>query len=211
MEENSLLKKWKRNYEYRTISNSMLSSGITVLFARYNGILGMKYGIIWNECICVYYCLLAVLRILVSLSAAKSDEKNITDKNRIYMISPVILILLIISLVGPLALMVMNKKHVSMTMIPAISMAAYTTYKVVMASVNLKRVQRTKDVLLIQLRNINFIDAIVSVLTIQNTLLVVNSSADRQDMIILSAISSVVGLGMILFLTTWNIIKSRMQ
>lgn len=110
-----------------------------------------------------------------------------------------------------MALMVMNKKHVSMTMIPAISMAAYTTYKVVMASVNLKRVQRTKDVLLIQLRNINFIDAIVSVLTIQNTLLVVNSSADRQDMIILSAISSVVGLGMILFLTTWNIIKSRMQ
>lgn len=44
-----------------------------------------------------------------------------------------------VSLVVPITLMVLNRKSVSMTMIPAISMAAYTTYKVVMASANMKR------------------------------------------------------------------------
>lgn len=58
-----------------------------------------------------------------------------------------------------------------------------------------------------QLRNINFIDAIISILTLQNTLLVVMGSADRQDMTVLASISSAVGLAAILFLTIKNMIK----
>ncbi len=63
------------------------------------------------------------------------------------------------------------------------------------------------DVLVRQLRNINFIDAIISILTLQNTLLVVMGSADRQDMTVLDSISSAVGLAAILFLTIKNMIK----
>lgn len=58
-----------------------------------------------------------------------------------------------------------------------------------------------------QLRNINFIDAIISIFTLQNTLLVVMGSADRQDMTVLASISSAVGLAAILFLTIKNMIK----
>lgn len=63
------------------------------------------------------------------------------------------------------------------------------------------------DVLVRQLRNINFIDAIISILTLRNTLLVVMGSADRQDMTVLASISSAVGLADILFLTIKNMIK----
>lgn len=63
------------------------------------------------------------------------------------------------------------------------------------------------DVLVRQLRNINFIDAIISILTLQNTPLVVMGSADRQDMTVLASISSAVGLADILFLTIKNMIK----
>lgn len=63
------------------------------------------------------------------------------------------------------------------------------------------------DILVRQLRNINFIDAIISILTLQNTLLVVMGSADRQDMTVLASISSAVGLADILFLTIKNMIK----
>lgn len=64
------------------------------------------------------------------------------------------------------------------------------------------------DILVRQLRNINFIDAIISILTLQNTLLVVMGSADRQDMTVLASISSAVGLADILFLTIKNMIKN---
>lgn len=63
------------------------------------------------------------------------------------------------------------------------------------------------DVLVRQLRNINFIDAIISILTLRNPLLVVMGSADRQDMTVLASISSAVGLADILFLTIKNMIK----
>ncbi|MGN0408464.1 MAG: hypothetical protein ACI4EJ_09390 [Bacteroides sp.] len=207
MEKENFIQRWRKDFEFRTISNSVLSFAVTVLFAVFNGVLGIKYGTVWNICICVYYCLLAVIRGLVSGGAIRYAESDISNRNRIHLVSSVILILLNISLVVPLALMVMNKKSVNMTMIPAISMAAYTTYKAVMASVNLRKARNTKDILVKELRNINFIDAIISILTIQNTLLVVKASADRQDMMILATVSSVAGLGVIIFITVWNLIR----
>lgn len=77
-----------------------------------------------------------------------------------------------------------------MTLIPAIAMAAYTTYNVVMSSVNLKRRKRSSDRLVRLLRTINFIDALVSVLSLQNTLIMVNMKGDGSEMLTLSAITS---------------------
>lgn len=37
-------KKWKNDFEFRTIVNSFVSSGITVIFALYNLVIGIYYG-----------------------------------------------------------------------------------------------------------------------------------------------------------------------
>lgn len=208
---NDFYQKWKTDFEFRTIANSLLSSVITVLFDLYNSVLGVRYGIIWNGCISIYYFLLTILRGVISYGAIKYGESDDKNRNMVHLVSSLILIVLNVSLVVPITLMVLNRKSVSMTMIPAISMAAYTTYKVVMASANMKRARHTKDILVKLLRNINFIDAVISILTIQNTLLVVKASADRQDMIVLAAISSAAGLGVIVFMTVWNIVQGRKQ
>lgn len=211
MAGNDFYQKWKTDFEFRTIANSLLSSVITVLFGLYNSVLGVRYGIIWNGCISIYYFLLTILRGVISYGAIKYGESDDKNRNMVHLVSSLILIVLNVSLVVPITLMVLNRKSVSMTMIPAISMAAYTTYKVVMASANMKRARHTKDILVKLLRNINFIDAVISILTIQNTLLVVKASADRQDMIVLAAISSAAGLGVIVFMTVWNIVQGRKQ
>ena len=83
----------------------------------------------------------------------------------------------------------MNVRQVDMQMIPAIAMATYTTYKVT-ASVNIKRAGKTASIPIRVLRTIGFIDAPVSVLTLQNTLIIVNDGGIRSDMFLLSAISS---------------------
>ena len=98
--------------------------------------------------------------------------------------------LLNLCLVVPVSLMVVQQKPVDMTLIPAIAMAAYTTYKVIMASVNLKRRKRSSDRLVRLLRTISFIDALVSVLTLQNTLIMVNLKSESSEMLTLSAITS---------------------
>jgi hypothetical protein len=86
--------------------------------------------------------------------------------------------------------MVRQQKPVSLTLIPAIAMAAYTTYKVIMASVNLRKRKSSSDSLVWLLRTISFIDALVSILTLQNTLIMVNSSGEDLGMLPLTAITS---------------------
>ena len=77
-----------------------------------------------------------------------------------------------------------------MTLIPAIAMAAYTVYKVVIGSLNLKRKNRSENLLVRFLRTINFMDALVSIVTLQNTLIMVNTSGDKRTMLPLTAVSS---------------------
>ena len=82
-------------------------------------------------------------------------------------------------MIAPLALMVKQDKPVHMTMIPAIAMATYTTLKITLASVNLKKKKRSENPLVHFLRSINFIDALMSVAALQNTLIMVNSTGEK--------------------------------
>ncbi len=94
-----------------------------------------------------------------------------------------------------------------MTLITAIAMAAYTTYKVVMASVNLKRRKRSSNSLVRLLRTISFIEALVSVLTLQNTLIMVNLKGDGSEMLTLTAITSAAIMMTVLALSVSAMIK----
>lgn len=43
---NEFYQKWKTDFGFRTVANSMLSAAITVLFALYNSFLGIRYGVV---------------------------------------------------------------------------------------------------------------------------------------------------------------------
>ena len=186
------LTRWKQDYDYKTMVSAAVSFAVTVVFALFNGFLGVAHRSLWHGTICVYYLILATLRggIIAAerrLSARPDQAKN---RGRVYLASSVLLLILNISLFVPISLMVRQQKPVSLTLIPAIAMAAYTTYKITMASIHLKRRKRSADRLIRLLRTLNFIDALVSVLTLQNTLIMVNSSGGQLAMLPLTAITS---------------------
>ena len=103
--------------------------------------------------------------------------------------------------------MVRQQRPVSLTLIPAIVMAAYTTYKVIMASVNLGKRKVSSDSLVWLLRTISFIDALVSVLTLQNTLIMVESSGENPGMLPLTAVTSAVVWVAVLVMSLSAIVK----
>ena len=101
--------------------------------------------------------------------------------------------LLDLALILPVSMMVVLEKPVDLGLIPAIAMAAYTTWKVTAASLHIGRLRRNPggNILLAELRTVNFIDALVAVLTLQNTLIMVErTAADENGMLPLSAASS---------------------
>ena len=184
--------RWKTDYDFKTITAALGSLAVTALFALYNGFLGVSHASLWHGSICVYYLVLVILRTTVIVAGKKAGRK--AEPNRalakVYISSAALLLFLNVCLIVPVSLMVVRQKPVDMTLIPAIAMAAYTTYNVVMSSVNLKRRKRSSDRLVRLLRTINFIDALVSVLSLQNTLIMVNMKGDGSEMLTLSAITS---------------------
>ncbi len=201
--------RWKTDYDFKTVTAALGSLAVTALFALYNGFLGVYHASLWHGSICVYYLVLVILRTTVIAAGKKAGRK--AEPNRalakVYIASAALLLFLNVCLVVPVSLMVLRQKPVNMSLIPAIAMAAYTTYKVVMASVNLKRRKRSSNRLVRLLRTISFIDALVSVLSLQNTLIMVNMKDDGSEMLTLTAITSAAIMLTVLVLSVVAMIK----
>lgn len=207
-------KKLEKDYIFKTMASTVLSFSVTILFALYNGFLGVCLLSIWHGGICVFYLLLAAIRGIILLTEknnrTRSEKQKSECRQRTFMISAAMLLLLNLSLILPISLMVVMKKPVNMRLIPAITMAAYTTYKLTMASIHIHKQKRSNrnNILVTELRIINFIDALVSILTLQNTLIMVNQTkSNDNDMLTLSAISSAVIYIVIIFITVNLLIK----
>lgn len=203
-----LIEKWKMDYTFKTITDSVISFGITILFALYNGFLGIHLSSVWHESICVFYLLLIAIRGMILLTEKKNmtrgEQEQVYHRYKASIISSFLLLVLNLALILPISLMVILEKPVNLGLIPAITIATYTTYKLTMASVHIRKQKRNGhgNVLISQLRIINFIDALVSILTLQNTLIMVKqTNADSKDMLILSAVSSAAIYIVILFIT----------
>ena len=101
----------------------------------------------------------------------------------------------------------MNRREVlNNEIIPAIIMTAYTTYKITIATINYQKTRKCNELLIKELWTINFIDAFVSLLTLQNTLILLNGEMSN-EMMILSAISSGVVVFFMIVISIFLLIK----
>ncbi len=100
------------------------------------------------------------------------------------------LLILNLALIAPIALMVRMERPVNMGLIPAITTAAYATWKITLASVRYHRRSRSGNGFTAQLRTVGLVDALVSVLTLQNTLIMVKDEGGGRSMLTLAALSS---------------------
>lgn len=195
------------DYDRSTIISSFGSFLVSVIFAVYTGCLGVHYGSLWYQSICAYYVLLSALQAVLIVSdirAGRGDGREKGARKAMFVSTHIILFVLNLSLFIPLALMATMQKPVRMTLIPAIAMAAYTTYKIIVASINMRRKKKTDNLVIKELRTINFIDALLSIAVLQNTLIFVNSVGDSSSMLTLSAWSSAVILGIMIAVSIFS-------
>lgn len=170
----------------------------TAVFALYNGALGAVHGTLWHGSICLYYVLLSLLRGLL-LTAEGREERGVVSARRkrgLFFGSWGRMLVMNVALTVPAALMVQSRRPVSMGMIPAITSATYTTYKITAAVLGLR--ERVEGVFAREGKGLRLVDALVSVLVLQNTLITVVDGEVRGEMRLLSAASSV-GIFLLIF------------
>lgn len=203
------LRSWREDYHFRTVYTARISALITFGFTVFNGVLGILYRSVWNISICIYYVLLAVVRRIVVRSQRKTVDKN-QEKiiKKTYAVTHIILILMDVALVVPIALMVIGARNYTYGMIPAISMAAYTTYRMTMSIIHYLKSKRNENRFIRVIRTINLQDTLVSVLTLQNALIIANGD-DMASMMRLTMWTSAGIWGVILFFTVKSFVMIR--
>lgn len=212
------LRTWREDYIYQTLMSAAVSFGCTVLFALYNGYLGFRYGSVWHGSIGIFYLLLMTIRGIVLLTEKRNQTRLEAEQSRCrrrtFLISSVLLLVLDLALILPISMMVVLDKPVSMGLIPAIAMATYITWKITMASIHIFRQRRRSggNILVAELRTVNFIDALVAILTLQNTLIMANrTTTDENTMLPVSAASSAVIYVVIVVITLRMLQKGLRQ
>ena len=88
-------------------------------------------------------------------------------------------------------------------------MAAYTTFKVTLAAINLRRKGKQSENQFVKLlRTINFIDALYSIVVLQNTLIMANTTDGGASMMPLAAATSAAIWAAILAISVFTFAKS---
>ena len=204
------LRSLREDYHFRTVYTTRISAFITFGFTVFNGMIGFLYRSVWNISICIYYVLLANVRRIIVRSQRKTVDKN-QDKEIIkktYAVTHIILILIDLALVVPISLMVIGARNYTYGMIPAIAMAAYTTYRMTMSIIHYLKSKRNENHFIRVIRTINLQDTLVSVLTLQNALIIANGD-DMASMMRLTMWTSAGIWGIILFFTVKSFMMIR--
>ena len=205
------IKHYFQNKENRLNFTIICSFLITLVFVLFNGFLGLYEHSFWHGSVCFYYLILLSVKAIIIVCEQKiknndENQKNITRK-KFFLSTSILLFIINLSLIAPITLMVLNQKVVNIGLISAITIAAYTTYKVIISIFNYTKNRKSSNLSYRQIRTINLIDAILSILTLQNTLILVNGGSGSDSMLILSAISSFVGFAIIIFISILSLVK----
>ena len=165
---------------------------VALAFAVYNGYLGIAHEYIFGVSIAVYFAVLsAIYFILVDgeMLSGKVGAKQNTHVRK-YIVATALLLAVDVLLVGPITLMVLQRRQFNLGMIAAITVATYATYKVSSAVANYVKTRNYFDVRTVSVRSVKLVDAMVSLLTLQNTLIVAKGSSAEQSTFVLTSWTS---------------------
>lgn len=133
----------------------------------------------------------------------KEEQIKIFYRIKSYKISSILIFLIDLCLIAPIIIMVVRPNEVNFGIIPAIAMATYSVYKIVVAIINYKKSKKSQNLTVILLRQINIIEAIVSILTLQHTLIMVNGGMDER----MQTLSFITSIGFIILIIIFSVLS----
>lgn len=173
VEANPFLSRLTGDYRYRTILSAGLGLSLNLAFALFNGAVGVVSRSPWFGTLSVYYLLLGLMRFRLvrydrSISAHGSAGREMASVCRScgWLFVPMALVL-----GGAVILLVHEEGGKSYPGFTIYAVAAYTFYKITLSVINVVKAGRMNTQLLLLIRNIGYVDACVSLLSLQSALL----------------------------------------
>lgn len=161
------------DYIFRTILTTMPAFLINMAYTVYNGVIGIMNRSEWFITMAVYYSLLGIMRyraVSAGRKISRMEDPQQVERRQLSVIRTdgILLMVLNLALCGVVLLTIAQETAKAYSEIMVISIAAYTFYKITMAVIKVRKMQSP---ILITIRNIGAADALVSMLTLQATML----------------------------------------
>ncbi|MGM9650950.1 MAG: hypothetical protein ACI3VX_03300 [Faecousia sp.] len=153
---------------YRVVLTAAGSLLVNLLYALYNGVLGIANRSVWFLTMCAYYTILSTLRFSAVLCGRKGSEAD--TEHTVMTLSGLLLAGLSFVLSGVAYISLSENiatKHGDVVMI---TIAAYTFFKIAMAVRRAVRQRKDPSSLLAVLRGIGYADVAASVFTLQRSM-----------------------------------------
>ena len=184
LRKNAFIDRLFEHYDFRTIVFNTINFVINVGYVVFNAVIGITSKSVWYGSLAAYYLILTVMRgVIVTyhgknalLKVKKPKEyENMSDKQvelRLYRLNGVMLILLPIALSFVILDMVQNGSAFVRWGWTVFGFAAVAFYKVIASIVQIVRSRKKSDDYTIHgLRNVGFAAALVTILSLQTSLL----------------------------------------
>ena len=173
-----------RNFGFRTVIFSIGSFLISVLFGAFNAYMGVINRSIWHGALSAFYISLALLRGGVLTyhknRIGKNDgrQEDEIEKAKIYRNCGIVSLVLSIALISSIAQMVLSNAHFNFIGWTIFAYAAYAFFKITTATISFIKAHKQTDLTVRAIRNVNLIDALVSILALQTALLATFSQGE---------------------------------
>ncbi len=182
----------------KTLQFSLIGLILNIAYSSCHIILGLIIRSWWFFTIGIYYLILSIVRFAV-LRTKKNDTKIIK-------LTAVMLIILSLPLIGIVILSFIKDRGTVFHEIVMITIALYSFTKITLASMNWIKSRRTYCAKSIALKNISFADALVSMFSLQRSMLVSFEGMSEANIRIMN---TVVGAAVCItvFLLGWNLTR----
>ena len=171
-----------RNFGFRTVIFAIGSFVMSLLFSGFNAYMGISNRSIWYGALAAFYIALAFLRGgVLAYHKSRIGKKTQNDeyvKAKVYRNSGIITLILNIALSSAIAQMIFSDAHFTYMGWTIFAYAAYAFYKITMSIIALIKAHKQTDLTVRAIRNINLVDALVSILALQTALLTMFSEGE---------------------------------
>lgn len=204
------------DYRLRTILFAVPGMVSNIIFAVFNGVIGITSHSAWFGTLSAYYILLSIMRGGIvrqerKLTAVKEKNEHVHRELSVYRRNSVLFIFMAVVLAGAVVLLENAQGGKSYPGFTIYAVAAYAFYKIIMSTIQVIKVEKRKSPLLSITRRIGYIDACVSILTLQTAMFASFANGEEEFIKLMNGITGAVVCVMVLGLGIWGICDSQSQ
>lgn len=158
-------------YYKKTIHSAKVGLSLNILFAVFYAVLGVISRSAWFGTLAAYYILLSITRVMQIRCDRKIVKDRVEEELRVYRKSGVSLAFMTIVLMGAVVLLLTTEEGKTYPGFTIYAVATYTFYQITISVIHVIMTRKMKSVLLMAVRDVGYVESLVSVLILQTALI----------------------------------------